>query len=79
MVTQSEEGFGPHMREVDAARYLGVSIAMLRKQRRFGKPPVYKKFGDAVVYRRRDLDDFLAACPTFPKSETAPRPAEGAQ
>lgn len=45
-----------------AARYLGVSESLLRKFRQNGGGPRYCKVGTKVVYRIRDLDDYLEKC-----------------
>lgn len=44
-----------------AAKYLGVSVAWLKKARCEGTGPRYVKIGRAVVYRIADLDAFLDA------------------
>lgn len=47
--------------EIDAAGYLGMSQAWLRKQRRLGKAPAYIRLGRRIVYQREDLDALFAA------------------
>ena len=50
------------LREPEAAQYLGLSQAFLRASRRGrGDGPPYIRVGRAVLYRRADLDAFLAA------------------
>jgi hypothetical protein len=43
----------------EAARALNLSQSTLAKLRLSGKGPVYCKLGRRVVYRVRDLDDWL--------------------
>lgn len=47
--------------ERDAATYLAVSTALLRKWRLLGGGPAYARLGRTVRYRPNDLDAFLAA------------------
>ena len=47
------------LREQEAADFLGVSVHLIRKWRVFGGGPRVTKLGRAVVYRTRDLQDFL--------------------
>ena len=47
--------------EADAARYLAMSRAWLRKRRVIGASPAYVKLGSRVAYDRRDLDTLIAA------------------
>lgn len=54
--------------EKAAADYLGVSVATLRKRRRFGLPPAFIRVGRRIVYARADLDSFLAAQRVTPVS-----------
>jgi predicted site-specific integrase-resolvase len=51
----------PLMTEVDAARLLQVSLASVRRWRREGRGPVFRKLGRAVRYRPDDLSDFVAS------------------
>jgi predicted DNA-binding transcriptional regulator AlpA len=55
-VTQSN-----YFRPLEAARYLRISHPLLRKLERQSQGPRRAKLGRAVVYSRRDLDDFMAA------------------
>lgn len=48
------------LRESDAAAYVGLSRAYLRQARMHGRGPVFVRIGRAVVYRRDDLEAFLA-------------------
>jgi predicted site-specific integrase-resolvase len=51
----------PLMNEVDAARLLQVSLASVRRWRREGRGPVFRKLGRSVRYRAADLADFVAS------------------
>lgn len=42
-----------------AARYVGLSQSTLAKLRLTGNGPTYCKLGRRVVYRQKDLDDWL--------------------
>jgi predicted DNA-binding transcriptional regulator AlpA len=42
-----------------AARFVGLSESTLAKLRLNGNGPVYRKLGRRVVYRPRDLDEWL--------------------
>lgn len=44
-----------------AAALLGLSTSTLAKLRLTGDGPPYSKLGRRVVYRRQDLDDWVAA------------------
>lgn len=50
-----------YFRPLEAARYLRISHPLLRKLERLGQAPKRAKLGRAVVYRRQDLDEFMAA------------------
>lgn len=45
-----------------AADYLHVTRSILATWRHNGKGPGYKKVGSRVLYRRRDIDEWLDAC-----------------
>ena len=45
--------------EADAARYIGLSRAFLKKRRREGKPPAYLRLGRGIRYAVADLDALL--------------------
>lgn len=45
----------------DAAAYLNLSVSTLEVWRCLGKGPRYCKIGRRVIYRREDLDAFLAS------------------
>ena len=49
-----------YFRPVPAARYLRISHPLLRKLERLGQGPKRVKLGRAVVYRKVDLDEFMA-------------------
>ena len=50
-----------YFRPQEAARYLRFSHPLLRKLERLNQGSKRAKLGRAVVYRRQDLDDFVAA------------------
>jgi len=58
-----------HDDEKATAAYIGVSRAELRKRRRLGKPPRYIRLGRKIIYRRSEIDDFLADRTVEPESE----------
>jgi excisionase family DNA binding protein len=47
--------------EGEAASLLRVSLTSVRRWRREGGGPVYRKMGRSVRYRRDDLADFIAS------------------
>ena len=51
----------PLITEGEAASVLRVSITSVRRWRREGRGPVYRKLGRIVRYRPGDLADFIAA------------------
>jgi len=51
----------PLVTEDEAASLLRVSLTSVRRWRREGRGPVYRKIGRSVRYRRDDLADFIAA------------------
>jgi hypothetical protein len=51
----------PLITEGEAAGILRVSLTSLRRWRRQGCGPVYRKLGRAVRYRPNDLSDFVAS------------------
>jgi hypothetical protein len=51
----------PLITEGEAARILRVSVASLRRWRRQGAGPVYRKLGKTVRYRPDDLADFVGS------------------
>ena len=46
----------------EAPQIVPLSTAALRTRRRLGLPPMYLKLGRKVVYRERDLREFLRQC-----------------
>ena len=52
--------------EADAARYISLSKAWLRKQRRLGNAPSYLRLGRRVRYLRADLDSLLKSARVAP-------------
>ena len=51
------------LRVREAARYLGISPALLAKQTRLGQGPKQRRIGRAVLYKVEDLNEFMeAAC-----------------
>ena len=51
----------PLVTEGEAAGMLRVSLTSLRRWRREGRGPVYRKMGRSVRYGLDDLADFIAA------------------
>lgn len=49
----------PHVRVIEAARYVGLSKSTLDKLRMGTDGPAYFKVGRAVVYSTADLDAWL--------------------
>jgi len=45
----------------EAAKYLRLSEAFLEKARTYGGGPKFAKLGRVVVYRREDLDSWVAS------------------
>lgn len=51
-----------NVRVQQAAEHLGVSKSFLDKARIYGGGPRFMKFGRAVVYNTKDLDDWARSC-----------------
>ena len=51
----------PLITEGEAASLLRVSLTSLRRWRREGRGPVYRKIGRTVRYRPEDLADFIGS------------------
>ena len=51
----------PLITEGEAAALLRVSLTSLRRWRREGRGPVYRKLGRTVRYRPGDLADFVGS------------------
>ncbi len=67
---------GSLMNEKEAAERLTVSVAWLRKQRLFSRPPAYHKLGGTVRYHVDDLDAYLKQTRVEPATNRrAPRAA----
>jgi hypothetical protein len=66
---------GALLNEKEAAEYLSVSVAWLRKQRLFSRSPAYHKLGGAVRYHVDDLAAFVKAARVEPQDKRAARRA----
>jgi hypothetical protein len=66
----------PLVTEGEAARILRVSLASLRRWRRQGSGPVYRKLGRTVRYRASDLSDFVASARRMSTSNTGGAPLQ---
>jgi len=62
------------MREDPAAALLLLSVRTLQRWRVEGRGPRFLKLGKIVVYRRDDLEAWLASCSQQSTSESGPRP-----
>lgn len=51
----------PVLAEREAAGYLGMSPAFLRKRRREGKAPAYVRLGRRILYPQADLDALIVS------------------
>ena len=47
------------VREREAARFLGVSVGLIRKWRRIGGGPNFARLSGAVVYKSSSLQEFF--------------------
>lgn len=54
-----------NLRDIEAAAYLAISPVTLRQWRAQGRGPTYRKLGKAIIYARKDLDDWSAQNRTF--------------
>ena len=53
----------PNMTTEQAAAYVGRAASSLKSDRSRGKgPPFYRGLGNKILYRRSDLDAFVASC-----------------
>lgn len=52
------------MNEHEVAAFLKMSVASVRRWRLFRTGPQFVKFGAAVRYRRRDVENWLNSCAT---------------
>jgi predicted DNA-binding transcriptional regulator AlpA len=57
-----------------AAKVLGLAPSTLAKLRLFGNGPTYCKLGRRVVYRQKDLEDWLESRITRNTSDADVRP-----
>jgi hypothetical protein len=57
----SETTAPEYMRRAEAASFIRMSPAYLRKVAQMGKGPKFSKLGKSPVYRRSDLIDWVAA------------------
>ena len=57
--------------DVALAAVLGLSVKAVRQWRLLGKGPVYRKFGAAVRYGRRDLESWISSQPQGGEAATA--------
>ncbi len=53
--------------EIQAAEFLGLSVATLRQWRFRGKGPNFMRFGRAVRYLPSDLDEFVRKSTVTPE------------
>jgi hypothetical protein len=60
----------PLITEGEAAGILRVSLTSLRRWRRQGNGPIYRKLGRTVRYRPNDLSDFVASAGRSSTSNT---------
>ena len=49
------------LNEREAARWLGLSVATMRRRRLLRQPPAWVKLGARVLYRKQDLESFVNA------------------
>lgn len=57
----------PWMTTKEVARYLSVSCSLLEKRRCRGDGPAYHKVGGKVLYRKSDVDRWMATRRHEPK------------
>jgi excisionase family DNA binding protein len=50
---------GKFLKDVEAAEFLGVSVATLRKWRCRGRGPRWRAFGRAIRYATEDLNQWV--------------------
>ena len=61
------------MRPDAAAAYTGLSVQRLAKYRLFGGGPIFCKAGRSILYRRDDLDAWLASLSRTSTSDNGPK------
>jgi hypothetical protein len=67
--TPSSNSLAPAvLREQDAARYIGLSRAYLKKARLFGRGPNFVRIQRAIAYRVVDLDRWLESHVVRPRA-----------
>ncbi len=57
------------LHEQQAATYLGVSVATLRRWRRSRRGPSFVRYARSVLYRKQQLDKFMNQHTKNPKSQ----------
>jgi predicted site-specific integrase-resolvase len=57
---QGASGLETLLTEHEAARVLQVSLVTVRRWRRLGTGPIFRKLGRSVRYRPADIADFVA-------------------
>jgi hypothetical protein len=62
----------PLITECETAGILRVSLTSLRRWRREGRGPVFRKLGRAVRYRPDDVADFVALARRMSTSDASP-------
>ena len=68
---------GEYLSTRKAAAALGLSPRTLDRYRETGKGPAYHRFGQRIVYRQGDLDDWAAKRRVPAADETPPAPGSG--
>ena len=63
------------MNDAEAAQFLGVEVATLRRWRWAGKGPVFYKIGKSVRYDAAKLDAFIDAGTRTSTSDPGPQAA----
>jgi len=58
MSTNLQE-FGEYLRTADMEPYTGIASSTWAKRRMTGNSPAFIKCGKLILYRRRDVDDWL--------------------
>jgi hypothetical protein len=66
MITEAPAAMRPDI----AATYISLSTQRLAKMRLFGGGPTFIKAGRSVLYRREDLDNWLASLSRLSTSDT---------
>lgn len=69
----SGNGLAPFMNDVQLARYLGISVATIRRwrlQRNTAAAP-YRRFGSSIRYSKAEVDEWVKRQPGGGQVETA--------